>query len=227
MDKNSIEILKQNLRRHPDIMGREKFFNAAVLIPLVYDKEEFHFLLEKRAKHIRQGGEISFPGGKFEPHKDDSCINAAIRETEEEIGISREKIEVIGRLDTFVSPRGIIIESFIGILDIDVNKDINFDKNEVEEVLILPVSWFEKNPPEKYSIKVEMKPYYIDNKGEKIPTLPVEELGLPPFYKNTWSSMDYEVFVFKNPHALIWGITARLIVEFILKIDKYYLTNGQ
>jgi 8-oxo-dGTP pyrophosphatase MutT (NUDIX family) len=110
MKANKLNILKQRLPKHPNIMGRERFFNAAVLIPLILQGDEYNFLFEKRAKHIRQGGEISFPGGKFEPHQDKSCVNAAIRETEEELGISREQINIIGRLDTFISPRGLILK---------------------------------------------------------------------------------------------------------------------
>ena len=224
MNKHTLNQLIKNLPPRPGIMGREKFFNAAVLIPLLQKNDEYFFLFEKRAKNIRQGGEISFPGGKFEPFQDKFCVNAALRETEEEIGIPREKIEVIGRLDTFISPRGIIIESFIGILNIDMEKDLNPDKNEVEEIFIIPVSWFEKHPPEQYGVKVEMKPYFINKDGVKVSTLPVEELGLPPQYQNPWPSLDYEVFVFKNPVALIWGITARLIVELMLKINPNYLS---
>ncbi len=139
------------------------------------------------------------------------------------LALPEKKIDIIGRLDTFVSPRGIIIESFIGILDIDVENELFPDKNEVEEVFTIPVSWFENNPPEKYRVKVEMKPYYTNKNGEKVSTLPIEELGLPPKYQNPWPSLDYEIFVFKHPKATIWGITARLIVELILKINSHYL----
>ncbi|GAB6161692.1 NUDIX domain-containing protein [Desulfothermus naphthae] len=222
MNKETLNLLKKNLSPIPGIMGREKFFNAAVLIPLLEKGEEYFFLFEKRAYNIRQGGEISFPGGEFDPTQDRSCVNAALRETEEEIGLSREKIEVIGRLDTFVSPRGLIIESFIGILNIDEN-DLHPDEREVEEIFTIPVSWFEKNPPEKYRANVEVKPYFINENGEKIFTFPVDNLGLPPQYKDPWPSLDYDVFVFKNPYTIVWGITARLIVEFILKINPDYL----
>ncbi len=219
MKRQGLEKLKQNLPKYPGIMGRDKFFNAAVLIPLIPQGEEYSFLFEKRAKNIRQGGEISFPGGKFEPEQDKSCVNAALRETEEELGIQRDQIQVVGRLDTFISPRGIIIESFIGVLDIEIDHDLRPDKDEVEDILLIPVSWFEKNPPKQYKVQVEMKPYYFNKKGERISTLPIEELGLPPRYHNPWPSLDYEVFVFEHPQAIIWGITARLIVDIISKLN--------
>ena len=105
----------------------------------------------------------------------------------------------------------------------DPEKDFSPDKNEVEEILLIPVSWFEKNIPERYKVHVEMKPYYLNEKREKVPTLPIQELGLPPHYQNPWPSIDYEIFVYKTPFAVIWGITARLIVEIISKIRDSYI----
>ncbi len=215
MDIRDIERLKRALPRYPDIMGRNKLFNAAVLIPLLREGEEYYFLFEKRPPHIRQGGEISFPGGEFDPDKDVSCLMAALRETEEEIGISPSEINVIGRLDTFVSPRGMVIETFLGEIEGKKSSELKPDKNEVEELFTLPVSWFEKNPPQCYQVHVEMKPYYINEKGERIHTLPVADLGLPPRYEDPWPSISYDVFVYQTPLAVIWGITARLIVEMI------------
>ncbi len=221
MKKKHVPHLKKILPRTPGIMGREKFFNAAVLIPLVFQDREYFFLFEKRNPNIRQGGEISFPGGEFDPTQDSSCLMAALRETQEEIGISQDKIDIIGRLDTFVSPRGIIIESFVGTLEIKDLSQLRPDRNEVEELFLLPVSWFEQHKPQKYKVHVEMKPYYINEKGEHIQTLPVEELGLPPRYQAPWPSISYDVFVYKTPLAIIWGITARLIVELI----SHYLSD--
>ncbi len=215
MKREDISCLRKKLPRIPGIMGRDKFFNAAVLIPLIFQQGEFCFLFEKRTPHIRQGGEISFPGGEFDPSQDSSCLMAALRETQEEIGISQDKIHIIGRLDTFVSPRGMIIESFVGELEI---KDISLltpDKDEVENLFLIPVSWFEEHRPERYKVHVEMKPYYINEKGERIHTLPVAELGLPLRYQAPWPSISYDVFVYKNPCAIIWGITARLVVELL------------
>ena len=52
------------------------------------------YAIEKRAMNIAQGGEISFPGGKIEK-EDPSCIETALRETFEEIGIKKERIMAI------------------------------------------------------------------------------------------------------------------------------------
>ena len=218
MKKEDIEILKRSLPKYPNILEKEVYFNAAVLIPLIEIDGEFCFLFEKRAPHIRQGGEISFPGGEYDPKSDKSCLETAIRETEEELGIKRENIEIIGRLDTLFTPRGVTVDSFIGIVNnVDLDK-LNIDKNEVESVFFVPVSWFENNPPLKFKLKTEIKPYYYDKKGKKVVLLPVKELGLPKRYEEPWEGMEYRVFVYKTEKEIIWGITAKLIYEIVSKI---------
>ncbi len=63
MDESGLKRLANSLPRHPGILDKDRYLNAAVLIPLVKTDAEFSFLFQKRAAGIRQGGEISFPGG--------------------------------------------------------------------------------------------------------------------------------------------------------------------
>lgn len=80
---------------------------AAVLIPLVDRGEEINVLLTYRAPDlVHHAGQISFPGGRLEPGDPDP-ESGALRETEEEIGLGREYVEIIGRL-----PDHIIISGF-------------------------------------------------------------------------------------------------------------------
>jgi 8-oxo-dGTP pyrophosphatase MutT (NUDIX family) len=80
---------------------------AAVLIPLIDRGEEINVLLTYRASDLEHhAGQISFPGGRLEPGDLDAEAGA-LRETEEEIGLDREFIEIIGRL-----PDHIIISGF-------------------------------------------------------------------------------------------------------------------
>ena len=72
---------------------------AAVLVPLVERPEGMTVLLTRRAEHLNDHpGQISFPGGRIEAY-DKDVIDAALRETEEEIGLDRSHIEVVGCLD--------------------------------------------------------------------------------------------------------------------------------
>ncbi len=121
MNKFDLERLTGKLPEHPGIMRKYDYLNSAVLIPLVMINGEFNFLFEKRAAHIRQGGEVCFPGGEVDPDIDSSFRETAVRETVEELGISKEKIKIIGSLDTLIGPIGVTVDSLIGILEIQDN----------------------------------------------------------------------------------------------------------
>ena len=78
---------------------------AAVLIPIV-DHAELTVLFTERAADLREhAGQVSFPGGRLEPRDSDPAA-AALRETEEEIGLGPERIEILGYLaDSLVGAR--------------------------------------------------------------------------------------------------------------------------
>ncbi|WP_292903712.1 CoA pyrophosphatase [Niveispirillum sp.] len=80
--------------------------DAAVLVPLIDRVEGPTLLLTQRTAHLAaHAGQVSFPGGGVEPH-DTDAIATALRETEEEIGLSRSQIDVLGRLDTYITRTG-------------------------------------------------------------------------------------------------------------------------
>jgi 8-oxo-dGTP pyrophosphatase MutT (NUDIX family) len=220
MNQQDLKQLLDQLPRHPNILGKDRFFNAAVLIPLVDSGGEYCFLFQKRAANIRQGGEISFPGGEFEPGRDQSCRDAAVREAVEELGIGEERISVRGRLDTYISPRGITVDAFLALLDIQSLEELSPDQSEVERVFLLPVSMFERAEPEVYNLKLEIHPYSEDPEGRRTDELPVEELGLPKRYASTWSGQEHRVMLYKTPEAIVWGITAELVHEVIRRLKQ-------
>ncbi len=218
MNNIELENLKLKLPHHPGILHKEDYFNSAVLIPLIMIDGEYNFLFEKRAANIRQGGEICFPGGEFYPIVDSSFKDTAIRESVEELGISRENISVIGILDTLIGPMGVTVDSFLGVINIKDISLLSFDKNEVEKIFLLPVSFFNRNEPEKYHVRMEINPTDIDKNGERVNTLPVKELQLPDRYSKTWRGRKHQVLVYKTSEGIIWGITAALIYEIIQKM---------
>jgi 8-oxo-dGTP pyrophosphatase MutT (NUDIX family) len=78
---------------------------AAVLVPII-DHPEPTVLLTQRAQHLpNHAGQISFPGGKIEK-SDDNPLEAALRETQEEIGLDRKSIEPFGYLDVYMTTLG-------------------------------------------------------------------------------------------------------------------------
>ncbi|HKE54454.1 MAG TPA: CoA pyrophosphatase, partial [Actinomycetota bacterium] len=104
--------LEGQLERSSDAVAAPGDRLAAVLLPLV---EGDRLVFTRRAEHLsRHPGEISFPGGL--EHEDDADLTAtALRETEEELGLPRERVEVLGTLEpvhTFVS--AILIVPFVG-----------------------------------------------------------------------------------------------------------------
>ena len=218
MEKFNPKKLKQMLPRYPGILRKEEYFNSAVLIPLVKIYGEYHFFFEKRSAEIRQGGEICFPGGEYDPSNDKSFKETAIRETVEELGIKRENIKIIGALDTLIAPVGVTVDSFIAEIKINNLNDLRIDKTEVEKVFTVPVSFFMENPPQVFHIRLEVHPSFIDEHGNKVELLPVKDLKLPDKYSNPWGGRKRKVFVYKVEGEVIWGITAALVYEVIEKI---------
>lgn len=99
------------------VRGEKTLKNAAVLVPLVdHGADGMTVLLTRRTDHLsNHGGQISFPGGRCEP-EDPDCIETALRETEEEVGISRRHITVVGELDDYVVGTGYLVRPVVGIV---------------------------------------------------------------------------------------------------------------
>ena len=215
MNSYSIDDIQKCLRQTPDIHERRKFFNSAVILPFIRIKGEYHILFEKRSRHIKQGGEICFPGGRFSPELDKTYQDTALRETYEELGISSKNIEIIGRLDTVVARMGSIIEVFVGEISLPSIDNIAFSEDEVENIFTIPLSFFLNNSPSVYQVRMEVQPSFIDSNGEKIILLPSKELGLPERYHTPWGGQIYDVYVYQTQHGVLWGITASILQGFL------------
>jgi len=211
----NIKNLKHNLPKYPNIMGKEEFFNTAVLVPLVYTTEQYHFLFEERSPSIRQGGEICFPGGFYQKNVDTSFEQTAIRETIEELGIDLSQIEIIGSMDTVLAPMGLTVDPYVGMLHIDDISQLEYDSKEVARIFLLPVSYFQNNPPDIYQVKLKAHPFEKLTNGQTKILLPVEELGLPKRYHHAWGGVPLNVYVYQTPEAMIWGLTAKIIYYFL------------
>ena len=109
---------------------------AAVLVPLVEHADEPTILLTRRADHLeKHSGQVAFPGGKVEDN-DATPIAAALRETEEEIGLDPSHIEVAGVLDTYQTGTGFLILPVVGF--VKPGFTLTPDKNEVADVFEVP-----------------------------------------------------------------------------------------
>ena len=84
------------------------------IMPLLTEIDgELHFILNKRAAGVNQPGDVCFPGGHQE--KGESLQETALRETEEEIGIPRESIQVLGKSDFVLTIYRGMIQPFVGL----------------------------------------------------------------------------------------------------------------
>ena len=98
-----------------DVRGRTQ---AAVLITLYLDGVDLHAVFTRRRDDLRRHpGELSFPGGRREP-EDDDLLTTALRETEEEIGLPRDAVEVLGALQpTPTIATGYAVYPFVGLIE--------------------------------------------------------------------------------------------------------------
>ncbi|MGF1909877.1 CoA pyrophosphatase [Vibrio kasasachensis] len=110
---------------------------AAVLIGFVEREDGLHVLFTKRAKHLRHHpGQVSFPGGKFE-ESDTSLYSTVLRETEEEIGIFSNQIEIFGQMAALPTISRFSVTPYLAFVEPDYTAII--DTNEVDQVFEVPV----------------------------------------------------------------------------------------
>jgi len=111
---------------------------AAVLVPIVERPEGLTVLFTQRAAHLKNhAGQVSFPGGRLE-EKDESPLAAALRETEEEIGLSREFVRIVGYLESHLIFSGFHVVPVVGFVAPGFN--LHPDPKEVAEVFEVPLT---------------------------------------------------------------------------------------
>jgi 8-oxo-dGTP pyrophosphatase MutT (NUDIX family) len=117
---------------------KKKAIPSAVLILLFPNNNTFNFILTLRSQRVEtHKGQISLPGGAQE--QDESLEKTALRETEEEIGVSPETIELIGRLSTLYVPfSGFDIHPYVGWAT--EMPEINISVEEVDKIISVPVT---------------------------------------------------------------------------------------
>jgi 8-oxo-dGTP pyrophosphatase MutT (NUDIX family) len=121
-------------RREADALTR-----AAVLVPIVAHAGGLTVLFTQRTTHLKaHSGQVSFPGGRAEPH-DPTPEFTALRETEEEIGLSADAVEVLARLPEYCTRTGYCVTPVVGLLTPPLA--LSPDPREVAEVFEVPLSF--------------------------------------------------------------------------------------
>lgn len=112
---------------------------AAVLVPLVMRESGLQVLLTQRTAHLNDhAGQISFPGGRREAH-DDSFVETALRETEEETGLHRQHVEVLGELPVYRTATNFHVTPIVGLVQPPFS--LSPDDFEVAEVFEVPLAF--------------------------------------------------------------------------------------
>jgi 8-oxo-dGTP pyrophosphatase MutT (NUDIX family) len=110
---------------------------AAVLVPLVRRPDGLTVLLTQRTEHLsNHAGQVSFPGGRAE-EDDSSPIETALRETEEEIGLTRRHVEIVGVLPDHVTASAYIVTPVVGLVTPPF--DLTAESNEVADIFEVPL----------------------------------------------------------------------------------------
>jgi len=124
---------------NPGMRPGTELREAAVLVPLVERDQGLTMMLTQRTDHLdHHPGQISFPGGHIEP-EDGSPEEAALREAEEEVGLDRAHVRIVGRLDQYITRTGFSVTPVVGF--VDPAYTVAPDDFEVAEVFEVPLSF--------------------------------------------------------------------------------------
>ena len=137
---NVIDSLRNALHERQILrINDSKLKVSAVLVPVFLKNGRYHLLFIKRTEQVKNHkGQISFPGGAYEK-TDGLIINTALREAEEEIGLDRDDVQVLGELDdALTATSNYIISPFVGLIPYPY--EFKPDRWETEELLEVPIT---------------------------------------------------------------------------------------
>lgn len=123
----------------PGTLPPDKRVPAAVLVGMVDRPHGLTVLLTQRTAHLHDhAGQIALPGGRIDPG-DPDAVHAALREAEEEVGLPRTQVEVVGRLDTYITGTGFEITPVVGLVRPPF--ELRLDAFEVAEAFEVPLAF--------------------------------------------------------------------------------------
>lgn len=202
----NFDLLYQNITDHAmEPVETAPSVSSAVLIPIIQQNGEPHILFKVRTSHIRQGGEICFPGGRVEDSE--TPEEAAVWETCEELCVQRDSIRIIAPM--FSTSRGDLqILSYLGEIKEYHN---TWSTDEVERTFLLPLSWLLEHDPLTAHGKLKVSldesfPYHLIPRGRDYP----------------FASASREYYFYQTEHGVIWGLTASILQKSIALFKHCY-----
>jgi 8-oxo-dGTP pyrophosphatase MutT (NUDIX family) len=175
------KILKALNSRSPQTIVGDHFKPAAVLIPIQQGEHGDYLVLTQRADHLNHhSGQIAFPGGRVDDSDADE-MDAALRESHEEIGIHPRDVRILGKLDQIDAAYGYRVTPFVGV--IPAHYEFRLNPAETAAVSSVPIAALLE--PANFVVNDYLSPR-----------------GQPSyhFYVNGWD---------------VWGVTARILVQFL------------
>lgn len=112
---------------------------AAVLVPLLWQNDEWYLLFTRRTEHVESHkGQVSFPGGACD-EGETTPEETALREANEEVGIHPHDVRVLGRLVNMITVTSFRVTPVVGIIKWPTV--LRVGQNEVERVFTIPLNW--------------------------------------------------------------------------------------
>ena len=172
---------------------------AAVFMPLVEVDGKLSLLFEVRSKLIGQAGEVCFPGGRIE--EGESPLDAAVRETMEELELDRKNIEVTAPMFRLTGPAGADIFAYLGFLN---NYKGTYSKDETQYVFTLTIEELLDIEP------LTSGATFVQTPGDDFP------YDLIPNGRNYhWANIKREYYFYKTKYGVIWGLTGQLLYHLL------------
>ncbi len=182
----------------PKMQGMEKA--SAVVLPIIRKDGCLCVLFEERAHGLkRQPGDICFPGGRIE--QGEEPMDAALRETCEELLLKKDRIEIISRLDPILGPGNHFIFPYLGVIR---GYDGSYFEEEVDHVFSIPLDYLMDQKPSLYRNKMTQEmpgdfPFHLVRGGRNY-----------PFRGHT-----VDMYFYETDEGVIWGATSRILRRFL------------
>ena len=183
----------------PEVRREPRFVDgpaspAAVLVPLVQRPSGLSVLLTERSPNLSShSGQVAFPGGKVDP-EDRSTVDAALRETREEVGLDQHFIDVLGQLPIYTTGTRFMVTPVVGLVREGFELQPNAD--EVALAFEVPLS-FLMNPAHHRRHR-----FVWDGQEREWFSMPYQEPGAPHVFSDV-PPQDTERY--------IWGATAGML----------------
>lgn len=182
--------------------------NAAVLIPLVYEKDEWHILFIRRAdnKRDRHSGQVAFPGGAMEAADNNSALSTALRETFEEIGIPNTLIKPAQELSAYITISNYSVTPVVGVISWPT--ELTLQTEEVSRAFTIPLDWLRDR--NNFTLRPRSE---VDR---NIPNTAVNNAT-----GNDTAARPHPIVVYQEYDGeILWGATARMTLNFLQALDN-------